>query len=35
MPDLDPDAARVGMRVHATFRAAGDDLGFVDFAAAD
>jgi len=33
MPDLDPDAARIGMRVQATFRPAGDELGFVDFAA--
>jgi len=33
MPDLDPDAARIGMRVRATFRPAGDELGFVDFAA--
>jgi uncharacterized protein len=35
MPDLDPAAARVGMRVRAAFRPADDDLGFVDFAAAD
>jgi uncharacterized OB-fold protein len=34
MPDLDPAAARVGMRVRATFRPAGDELGFVDFAPA-
>ena len=34
MPTLAPDAARVGMRVRATFRAAGDELGFVDFAEA-
>jgi uncharacterized OB-fold protein len=32
MPTLDPDDARIGMRVRATFRPAGDDLGFVDFA---
>lgn len=35
MPALDPDAARVGMRVRAAFRPAGEELGFVDFAAAD
>ena len=33
MPSLAPAEARIGMRVHATFRPAGDDLGFVDFAA--
>jgi uncharacterized OB-fold protein len=33
MPDLDPAAARVGMRVRATFRKAGDEFGFVDFSA--
>jgi uncharacterized OB-fold protein len=33
MPSLAPGEARIGMRVHATFRPAGDDLGFVDFAA--
>jgi uncharacterized OB-fold protein len=33
MPSLDPARARIGMRVHATFRAAGDEFGFVDFAA--
>jgi hypothetical protein len=32
MPDLDPDDAQSGMRVHARFRAAGDEFGFVDFA---
>ena len=32
MPDLDPDDAQIGMRVHARFRAAGDEFGFVDFA---
>jgi uncharacterized OB-fold protein len=35
MPDLDPAAARVGMRVRAAFRAAGDEFGFVDFTAAE
>jgi uncharacterized OB-fold protein len=35
MPDVDPDMARIGMRVRATFRAAGDELSFVDFAAAE
>lgn len=33
MPSVDPAAARVGMRVRATFRAAGESFGFVDFAA--
>jgi hypothetical protein len=33
MPELDPADARIGMRVRATFRPAGEDLGFVDFAA--
>ena len=32
LPDVAPEAAHIGMRVHATFRAASDDLGFVDFA---
>ena len=32
MPTVSPEAARVGMRVRATFRAASDELGFVDFA---
>ncbi len=31
MPALDPADARIGMRVRASFRAAGDELGFVDF----
>jgi uncharacterized OB-fold protein len=35
MPTLDPDDARIGMRVRAAFRAASGELGFVDFAAAD
>jgi hypothetical protein len=34
MPSVAPDDARVGMRVRATFRPAGDDFGFVDFAPA-
>ena len=34
MPDVAPADARIGMRVRATFRAAPDGLGFVDFAAA-
>ena len=33
MPTLAPEDAQVGMRVHATFRPAGEELGFVDFAA--
>ncbi len=33
MPTLDPADARIGMRVRAAFRGAGDDLGFVDFVA--
>jgi uncharacterized OB-fold protein len=32
MPTVSPEAARVGMRVRATFRPASDELGFVDFA---
>lgn len=32
MPTVAPDSARVGMRVRATFRAASDEVGFVDFA---
>jgi uncharacterized protein len=32
MPSVDPAEARVGMRVRATFRPAGDEFGFVDFA---
>lgn len=31
MPELAPDAARIGMRVQAAFRPAGDEFGFVDF----
>jgi hypothetical protein len=31
MPTLAPEAAQIGMRVHATFRAATDELGYVDF----
>jgi uncharacterized OB-fold protein len=31
MPALAPDEARIGMRVRATFRAASDEYGFVDF----
>ena len=31
MPGVAPDAARVGMRVRAAFRPAGDEFGFVDF----
>jgi hypothetical protein len=31
MPTLTPDAAAIGMRVQATFRPAGNGLGFVDF----
>jgi len=34
MPALDPADARIGMRVRATFRPAGDEFGFVDFAPA-
>ncbi len=34
MPTLAPEDARVGMRVQAAFRAAGDEVGFVDFAPA-
>lgn len=33
MPDLAPDDARIGMRVHATFREGSEEFGFVDFAA--
>jgi uncharacterized OB-fold protein len=32
MPAVAPEDARVGMRVQAAFRPAGDELGFVDFA---
>jgi uncharacterized OB-fold protein len=35
MPTVAPGAARVAMRVRATFRPASDEIGFVDFAAAD
>lgn len=35
MPAVAPHAARVGMRVRATFRPASDEIGFVDFAATD
>jgi uncharacterized protein len=35
LPELDPADARIGMRVRATFRPAGDEYGFVDFAAAE
>ncbi|HEY3832485.1 MAG TPA: Zn-ribbon domain-containing OB-fold protein [Acidimicrobiia bacterium] len=31
MPATPPDTASIGMRVQATFRPAGNDLGFVDF----
>jgi uncharacterized OB-fold protein len=31
MPTLEPEAARIGMRVRASFRSATDDLGYVDF----
>jgi uncharacterized OB-fold protein len=31
MPECAPDAARIGMPVEASFRAAGDEYGFVDF----
>ncbi len=35
MPNVTPEAARVGLRVRADFRPAGDGLGFVDFGPAD
>jgi uncharacterized OB-fold protein len=35
MPTLAPDAARIGMRVRARFRAATEEFGFVDFATAE
>lgn len=35
MPDVEPQDARIGMRVRAAFRPAGDEFGFVDFVAAD
>jgi uncharacterized OB-fold protein len=31
VPALAPDDARIGMRVRATFRGAGEEFGFVDF----
>jgi uncharacterized OB-fold protein len=31
MPECAPDAAQIGLPVEATFRAADDELGFVDF----
>ena len=31
MPECEPEAAQIGMAVEATFRPAGDELGFVDF----
>jgi len=31
MPTLAPEDAAIGLAVRATFRPAGDDLGFVDF----
>jgi uncharacterized OB-fold protein len=34
MPALGPEDARIGLRVHATFRPATDEFGFVDFAPA-
>jgi uncharacterized OB-fold protein len=34
MPDLVPEDAAVGMRVRATFRPAGEEFGYVDFAPA-
>jgi uncharacterized OB-fold protein len=33
MPSVPPEDAHVGMRVHASFRVASDEVGFVDFAA--
>lgn len=35
MPSVAPDAARIGMRVRAVFRPANEELGFVDFEAAE
>ncbi len=35
MPNVTPEAARIGMRVRADFRPAGDGLGFVDFGPAE
>jgi uncharacterized OB-fold protein len=34
MPSVEPDDARVGMRVRAAFRPASDDVAFVDFESA-
>jgi uncharacterized OB-fold protein len=31
MPSVEPEDARVGMRVRAAFRPASDDVAFVDF----
>jgi uncharacterized OB-fold protein len=33
LPSVAPDDARIGMRVHAVFRPASDQVAFVDFAA--
>lgn len=33
MPEVTPEQVRIGMKVRATFRSAGDEFGFVDFAA--
>ena len=35
LPKLDPELARVGLRVRADFRPANDDSAFVDFAPLD
>jgi uncharacterized OB-fold protein len=32
LPDVAPEDAAIGMRVHATFRPASDRVAFVDFA---
>ena len=32
LPKLDPERARIGLRVRAEFRPANDDAAFVDFA---
>lgn len=32
MPGVDPGSVHIGMRVHAVFRPAGDEYGWVDFA---
>lgn len=34
MPEVTPEQVHVGMKVRATFRPAGDEVGFVDFTAA-